>query len=124
MLVRKLDSNGDMQLGQGSANFYSNSADGVAQMVYTRLKLWLGEWYLDTADGTDWLGKCLGKNTVDSALLEIKHRIMATEGVSGIKNLSASIEPTDRRLSVQGVITTIYGDAQLNFNDSFNSIGD
>lgn len=124
MLVRKLDSNGDMQLGQGSANFYSNSADGVAQMVYTRLKLWLGEWYLDTADGTDWLGKCLGKNTVDSALLEIKRRIMATEGVSEIKNLSASIEPTDRRLSVQGVITTIYGDAQLNFNDSFNSIGD
>lgn len=124
MLVRKLDSNGDMQLGQGSANFYSNSADGVAQMVYTRLKLWLGEWYLDTADGTDWLGKCLGKNTVDSALLEIKRRIMATEGVSEIKNLSASIEPTNRRLSVQGVITTIYGDAQLNFNDSFNSIGD
>lgn len=124
MLVRKLDSNGDMQLGQGSANFYSNSADGVAQMVYTRLKLWLGEWYLDTAGGTDWLGKCLGKNTVDSALLEIKRRIMATEGVSEIKNLSASIEPTNRRLSVQGVITTIYGDAQLNFNDSFNSIGD
>lgn len=124
MLVRKLDSNGDMQLGQGSANFYSNSADGVAQMVYTRLKLWLGEWYLDTADGTDWFGKCLGKNTVDSALLEIKRRIMATEGVSEIKNLSASIEPTNRRLSVQGVITTIYGDAQLNFNDSFNSIGD
>lgn len=124
MLVRKLDSNGDMQLGQGSANFYSNSADGVAQMVYTRLKLWLGEWYLDTADGTDWLGKCLGKNTVDSALLEIKRRIMATEGVSEIKNLSASIEPTNRWLSVQGVITTIYGDAQLNFNDSFNSIGD
>ena len=124
MLVRKLDSNGDMQLGQGSANFYSNSADGVAQMVYTRLKLWLGEWYLDTAEGTDWLGKCLGKNTVDSALLEIKRRIMATEGVSEIKNLSASIEPTNRRLSVQGVITTIYGDAQLNFNDSFNSIGD
>lgn len=124
MLVRKLDSNGDMQLGQGSANFYSNSADGVAQMVYTRLKLWLGEWYLDTADGTDWFGKCLGKNTVDSALLEIKRRIMATEGVSEIKNLSASIEPTNRWLSVQGVITTIYGDAQLNFNDSFNSIGD
>ena len=124
MLLRKLDSNGDMQFGNGNANFYKDQADAVAQNVYTRLKLWRSEWYLDTDEGTDWLGKCLGKNTIDSALLEIKQRILNTDGVESIVNLSASIEPSTRKLSAQGTISTTYGSVDINYSDSFESIGD
>lgn len=123
MLLRKLDNNGDMQFGNGTANFYKDTPEAIAQNIYTRLKLWLGEWYLDTDEGTDWLGKCLGKNSMDSALLEIKQRILGTTGVNSIQNFSASIEPTSRKLTITGTVNTIYGDTDINYSDSISPAG-
>lgn len=123
MLLRKLDSNGDMQFGNGTANFYKDTPEAIAQNIYTRLKLWLGEWYLDTDEGTDWLGKCLGKNSIDSALLEIKQRILGTTGVNSIQNFSASIEPTSRKLTITGTVNTIYGDTDINYSDNISPAG-
>lgn len=123
MLLRKLDNNGDMQFGNGIANFYKDTPEAIAQNIYTRLKLWLGEWYLDTDEGTDWLGKCLGKNSMDSALLEIKQRILGTTGVNSIQNFSASIEPTSRKLTITGTVNTIYGDTDINYSDSISPAG-
>lgn len=123
MLLRKLDNNGDMQFGNGTANFYKDTPEAIAQNIYTRLKLWLGEWYLDTDEGTDWLGKCLGKNSMDSALLEIKQRILGTTGVNSIQNFSASIEPTSRKLTITGTVNTIYGDTNINYSDSISPAG-
>ena len=120
MLLRKLDNNGDMQFGNGTANFYKDTPEAIAQNIYTRLKLWLGEWYLDTDEGTDWLGKCLGKNSMDSALLEIKQRILGTTGVNSIQNFSASIEPTSRKLTITGTVNTIYGDTDINYSDNIS----
>ena len=120
MLLRKLDNNGDMQFGNGTANFYKDTPEAIAQNIYTRLKLWLGEWYLDTDEGTDWLGKCLGKNSMDSALLEIKQRILGTTGVNSIQNFSASIEPTSRKLTITGTVNTVYGDTDINYSDSIS----
>lgn len=123
MLLRKLDNNGDMQFGNGTANFYKDTPEAIAQNIYTRLKLWLGEWYLDTDEGTDWLGKCLGKNSMDSALLEIKQRILGTTGVNSIQNFSASIEPTSRKLTITGTVNTIYGDTDINYSDNISPAG-
>lgn len=123
MLLRKLDNNGDMQFGNGNANFYKDTPEAIAQNIYTRLKLWLGEWYLDTDEGTDWLGKCLGKNSMDSALLEIKQRILGTTGVNSIQNFSASIEPTSRKLTITGTVNTIYGDTDINYSDNISPAG-
>ena len=52
MRVRRLDSSGDMMLGHGNSDFYSDDPEGVAQNVKTRLQLWQGQWFLNTADGT------------------------------------------------------------------------
>lgn len=123
MLLRKLDNNGDMQFGNGTTNFYKDTPEAIAQNIYTRLKLWLGEWYLDTDEGTDWIGKCLGKNSMDSALLEIKQRILGTTGVNSIQNFSASIEPTSRKLTITGTVNTIYGDTDINYSDSISPAG-
>lgn len=123
MLLRKLDNNGDMQFGNGTANFYKDTPEAIAQNIYTRLKLWLGEWYLDTDEGTDWLGKCLGKNSMDSALLEIKQRILGTTGVNSIQNFSASIEPTSRKLTITGTVNTIYGNTDINYSDNISPAG-
>ena len=88
-----------------TGNFFSNSGDVVAQQVYTRLNLWYGEWFLDTSDGTPYLEDILGFGT--NYDLEIKSRILGTQGVTEIISYSSS--RTNRVLSVNALIQTIYG---------------
>lgn len=123
MRVRTLDIRGDMTFGNGSLNFYADSSEAVLQCVYTRLKLWAGEWFLDTTEGTDWLGKCLGKNTLSSATAEIRRVILETEGVQRIDELTVEADANSRGVSVRGTITTDYGATTVNYNGAF-TIGD
>lgn len=48
MKVRKLNADGDMCLGHGSADYIENTPEAVAQNVMTRLSLWSGQWFIDT----------------------------------------------------------------------------
>lgn len=104
MRVRALDANGDMTLGQGSANFYQNSSAGVAQCIITRLKLIKGEWFLDITAGTDWNGKILGRQSGYDA--EIRRVILATPGVTSITTYSSAL--TGRALSISATVLTAY----------------
>lgn len=113
MKVRRLDKNKDMTFGSGNLNFHEDSIEGVAQNVYTALSLWLGEWFLDTSAGTDWMGKCLGKNTVSRAETEIRRAILSTDGVNEILNLSTSFDNFERKVTVDANINTLYGTTNI-----------
>ena len=63
MRYRKLDARGDMIFGHGSADYYRDQPEAVAQAAVTRLRLKLGEWFADTSDGTNWDGAVLGRHT-------------------------------------------------------------
>jgi hypothetical protein len=89
--------------------FEQNTPACVAQQVKTRLLLWLGEFFLDTSDGTPYLQDIIGVNT--NYDLQIQARILGTEGVLEITNYSSSIE--DRFLSVNCTLSTIYGSTEL-----------
>ena len=102
MIYRQLDANGDYQVGR----FLVNSADAVGQAVLTRLRLWMGEWFLDTTDGTPWLQGILGRNT--NYDFEIQQRILDTPGVTEIVSYSSSVSSA-RSLSITATINTIYG---------------
>jgi len=54
MRVSGLDSNRDWRFGKGRA-VYKRNADAIAQNILTRLRSFLGDWYLDTEIGIDWL---------------------------------------------------------------------
>ena len=54
MRVSGLDSNLDWRFGKGRA-VYKRNADAIAQNILTRLRSFLGDWYLDTEIGIDWL---------------------------------------------------------------------
>lgn len=108
MRYRKLDAAGDYTLGSG-ADFHRDTPEAVAQAVRTRLALFTGEWFIDTADGTPWRTEVLGKYTLETYDAVIKERILGTPGVQQIDSYSSSFSGNTRRLSVQATITTIYG---------------
>lgn len=113
MRVRELDANGDMTFGFSQNNFLINSAAAVAQNVQTRLLLFLGEWFLDTSDGTDWNGSVLGKYTRGLYDTIIRARILGTVGVTSIVQgtYTSAVNPQTRALSVSCQIITQFSTA-------------
>ena len=109
MRYRKLSASGDMTFGQGLSNFWINVPDGVAQAALTRLKLYLGEWFYNTSDGTAWFQQVLGYNTRATRDPQIKQRLLLTEGVLSLISYSSSINPNTRAYTVTAALNTIYG---------------
>lgn len=116
MTVRKLDADGDLALGK--EEFLTGySAEEVAQNVVTRLKFFLGEWFLDTADGTDWFGSVLGKGSaLASRESVIRRRILLTPGCAGMTAFSVTADIATRQLTVSASIVSSSGDsAEINY---------
>jgi hypothetical protein len=107
MRVRAQDANGDMTFGQSAANFLADSPQAVAQLVGTRLKLIVGEWFLDVTEGTPWMTQILGVRTQATRDAAIKRRILGTPGVAEISDYSSTV--VGRQLTVSCTLTTIYG---------------
>lgn len=108
MRYRALSSSGDYTFGQSQANFLVNDPAAVAQSVSTRLKLWAGEWFLDSREGTPWMQSVLGKNTKDLYDIVIRGRVLGTKYVNAITKYSSFLSP-GRRLSISMTIETAFG---------------
>jgi len=114
MRYRKLDENGDYVFGVGVNSFLINSPEAVAQAVLTRLKLWMGEWFADTSDGTGWNQSILGKQSNNLYELTLRQRVLETPGVQSIEEFQSSLNSETRKLSVSMTVNTIYGSINLN----------
>jgi len=106
MRYRKLSNSGDYQLGV----WLENTPETVAQAVLTRLKLWRGEWFMDTSEGTPYMQNILGHNT--SYDLELKARILGTQGVVELTDYSSVVD-RDRNLIVTCTLSTLYGQINM-----------
>lgn len=113
MRYRKLDDNGDYSFGHRLADFHHDTPEAVAQAVGTRLRLLLGEWFLDADEGTPYVPAVLGKHTRETMNPAIRERILDTRGVTGLTSYSFSASGETRRLSVQAGIETVYGAAAV-----------
>lgn len=111
MRYRALDANGDYSFGRSAANFLVDSPACVAQAVLTKLRLWQGEWHLDSQEGTPWLTEVLGKYTSDLYDMAIQSRILDTQGVKSITAYTSVRDGATRKLNVSVTIDTIYGEA-------------
>jgi len=109
MRYRLLDPQGDYSFGHAQGDFLINTPETVAQAVKTRMLLWLGEWFLDTRDGTDWNNSVLGKYTEATRDAVIRERILDTPGVNSILTYSSNFDGNTRRFNVTVAIDTIYG---------------
>lgn len=109
MRYRRLDPDDDMCFGAQQADFWRDAPEAVAQACITRLRQWLGEWYLDLADGTPYQQAVLGHGRARTAEAAIRARIRGTQGLRRIDSLSFALNPDTRRASIEARITTIYG---------------
>lgn len=113
MRYRKLDTNDDMRFGNQQADFYRDQPEAVAQAVLTRLRLWVGEWFVDQTEGTPYQQAALGtgkKKTIEPAM---RARILDTQGVTNIEEFQLLIDPDNRVASISAVINTEFGTATL-----------
>jgi hypothetical protein len=114
MRYRQLDANGDYVFGNGPGEFLVNTPAAVAQAVVTRLKLWQGEWFLDSQAGTPYNTQVLGYGTQNVYDAAIQTVILNTTGVNQISDYSSSFNRTTRALTINATVATIYGTTTIN----------
>ncbi|HGH3561190.1 TPA: hypothetical protein ACJK7B_003204 [Acinetobacter baumannii] len=114
MRYRRLSNEGDYVFGSGKNDFLVNSPEAVAQAILSRLKLWLGEWFADTSDGTGWNQSIVGKQSKNLYELTLHQRVLETPGVKSIVDFQSALDPDTRSLTVSMTVNTIFGEASLN----------
>ncbi len=108
MRYRKLSADGDYTFGNGQLDFFRDVPEAVGQAVATRLKLWLGEWFLDIDEGTLFMQGILGKHSKTNADLTIQNRVLSTQGVLSMQNYVSEIDPENRIMTTRFDLDTIY----------------
>jgi len=108
MINLQLDSSGDIfARNYGLARLSGN--EQIAQRISTRLKLLLGEWFLDTGQGVPWFERILVKSP-NRAIVQgvLKRTIIQTPGVQELTSFGI-VEQDDRKIMVQFTVTTSNG---------------
>lgn len=113
MRYRKLTNTGDMTFGHQQADFYRDEPAAVAQSILTRLKLWLGEWFLDQSEGTPYQQAVLGKHTKKSLEPAMRARILETPNVQSLDTFETLQDGETRRTTVLASVTTEFGAAHV-----------
>lgn len=92
----------DLMLVDGAAR--------VRQQLLIKLKLWRGEWFLDTEFGTPYLQQILGKQlTLSGALAALRKSILEVDDVRQILEFSWNFSNATRLLTVDFTADTPYG---------------
>lgn len=85
-------------------------AEQVRQQLLIKLKLWKGEWFLDTEFGTPYLQSILGKQlTLSGALAALRKSILEVAGVRQIQTFNYNFQHSTRKLTVEFTVDTPYG---------------
>lgn len=87
-----------------------DGAEQVRQQLEIKLKLWTGEWFLNTAFGTPYLQKILGKQlSLSGVIAALRISILEVEGVRSIIEFDYNFDNVTRKLSVSFTSDTAYG---------------
>ncbi|HCR3197151.1 hypothetical protein ACGTI2_05340 [Morganella morganii] len=107
----RTEDNGDYTFGH--SRFSKDTPETVAMAVKSRLRLWLGEWFLDDREGTPHAQKGLGKNPAQGYALAVKERILNTPGVTKITAFGLDMNTSTRKVTITATIDTLYGETSI-----------
>lgn len=101
--------NGDIKT---SGRQFVEGRESVAQGVRARLRMFLGESFIDITQGTPWFQRILGKTPQDVAETNIKRRILAAPGVDRIRQFNFDSDRQERLYQISTVIQTESGETE------------
>lgn len=110
MRLRQQDDNGDYVIGKP---FLQDSPELVAQLIRTRLRLWRGEWFADTSEGTPYFFEVLAERKGKNPDAVIRLRILGTPGVDELLAYSGSFDGTTRKYTVTATVQTQFSKTPL-----------
>lgn len=90
-----------------SGDHFVTGKEETRQACISRLRLFLGEYFLDATDGTPWFQSILGKASRDIAEANIKQRLLGTRGVIAINSFEMTSDTKKRKISVVATLTDI-----------------
>ncbi|EPK7771295.1 hypothetical protein [Klebsiella oxytoca] len=90
-----------------SGDHFVTGKEETRQACISRLRLFLGEYFLDATDGTPWFQSILGKASRDIAEANIKQRLLGTRGVIAINSFEMTSDTKERKISVVATLTDI-----------------
>lgn len=97
----KLDAFGDLDIGADDLQLISGP-EAVSQHLRIRLRLFKGEWFLDTRIGVPYFQRLLGAKTSGAAVKALfRKAILGTPGVKGVTALAIDYDNPTRRLTVR-----------------------
>lgn len=87
-----------------------DQAGQVRQQLLIKLRLWTGEWFLDTEFGTPYLRSVLGKQlSLSGAVAAIRKSILEVNGVRSLVAFSYKFDNAARKLNITFEADTPYG---------------
>ena len=107
----------DGDLATSGMQFYDGTAQEVAKAIEYRLKIFLGEYFLNVSEGTPWFQSILGKNDASRGSLVIKNRILSTANVRTLTSYRFTFEQRERRLTVSADVVSDFGSFPFEFNE-------
>lgn len=83
-----------------SGEQFATGKEATRLAIICRLRLFLGEYFLDATDGTPWFQNILGKASRDIAETNIKQRIITTQGVVALKEFEMVLDNKARKITI------------------------
>ena len=93
---------------------FSTGIEAVEQGLRLRLNLFVGDWFLNEAEGVDYYGEILGQKFNEVRVRgAVRPVILAAPGVSELLSLSAQYDGTTREVTIAWQVKTIFGDTPI-----------
>lgn len=90
-----------------SGDHFLTGKSATQQAILRRLRLFLGEYFLDGTEGTPWFQAILGKVPAAVAEANIKQRIIDTPDVVSLAAFEFSVDVRIRKISIAASIIDI-----------------
>lgn len=90
-----------------SARQFVTGPEATGKGVRHRVRMFLGEYFLDTSDGTDFYDAILGKHPAGVAEAELKQRILSSPGVYDIADFDLTSDRQARKITVKCTIIDV-----------------
>ncbi|MCC8385329.1 hypothetical protein GPY51_22030 [Photorhabdus laumondii subsp. laumondii] len=86
---------------------FATSKEATKQAIIRRLRLFLGEYFLNVTEGTPWFQSILGKTSLDIAAASVKERIITAPGVLGLTKFEFKTDMQTRKITIYASLIDI-----------------